>query len=74
MTSEAAPSVTSGVSVVRRNLLSDPHYTPYCGNENCRHRWPRTTFNGSQFVCRCGWASQFEAEFITQVKAVRNGC
>jgi hypothetical protein len=57
------------VSVVRDNLLSRPGYTPYCGAAPvCSFRMPRTTFDGKQFVCRCGWRSGFEAEFIEQYK------
>ena len=32
-------------------------------------RWPRTRFNGHQFVCpECGWKSDFEKEFIDEFK------
>lgn len=30
---------------------------------------PRTGFDGEQFKCICGWRSEFEPEFIAQVKA-----
>lgn len=53
-------------SIVRRNLLTQYGYTPYCGSDHCTWRWPRTTFNGAQFACRCGWKSGFEATFIAQ--------
>lgn len=56
------------MSIVRDNLLSQSGYTPYCGAENCRLRWPRTWFNGEQFQCGCGWHSGFEAEFIERYK------
>lgn len=56
------------LSTVRRNLLNQPGYTPYCGAEKCGGRWPRTFFNGSQFACACGWRSSFEAEFIEDYK------
>jgi hypothetical protein len=59
------------LSTVRRNLLAQPRYTPYCGAERCYLRWPRTTFNGSQFECRCGWKSTFEAEFIEEYRAAQ---
>jgi hypothetical protein len=57
------------MSTVRRNLLNELGYTPYCGNDGCYWRWPRTKFDGAQFVCRCGWRSGFEAEFIETYKA-----
>lgn len=53
-------------SIVRRNLMTQPGYTPYCGAGTCRFRWPRTAFNGRQFECICGWRSDFEPEFIEQ--------
>lgn len=57
------------MSIVRDNLLNRAGYTPYCGAAPvCRHRMPRTTFDGEQFVCRCGWRSGFDAEFIEQYK------
>jgi hypothetical protein len=59
------------VSTVRQNLLTRLGYTPYCGGERCYLRWPRTTFNGSQFACRCGWRSRFEPDFIEQYKAAQ---
>lgn len=59
------------MSIVRNNLLTQLYYTPYCGAETCRHRWPRTQFNGKQFACKCGWQSQFEPEFIEQYKAAQ---
>lgn len=30
---------------------------------------PRTRFNGSQFICSCGFQTNFEPEFIVQVIA-----
>ncbi len=57
-------------SIVRHNLMTRPGYTPYCGADRCPHRWPRTEFNGSQFVCSCGWSSHFEPEFIAEYKRV----
>lgn len=56
-------------SIVRRNLLTRPGYTPYCGNQRCSFHWPRTRFDGQQFICPCGWRSGFEAEFIERYKA-----
>lgn len=55
------------VSVVRRNLMTVPGYSPYCG-AMCRVM-PRTRFNGEQFVCPCcGWVSSFPKEFIDEYK------
>jgi hypothetical protein len=59
------------MSIVRENLLTRAHYTPYCGAERCYLRWPRTTFNGLQFACHCGWCSKFEPEFIERYKAAQ---
>lgn len=53
---------------VRKNLMNEPHYSPYCGNE-CR-TMPRTKFNGQQFRCPdCGWVSKFPEGFIAEYKA-----
>lgn len=54
------------VSTFRRNLMERPGYTPYCGADKCRLHWPRTSFNGKQFECGCGWQSGFESEFIAE--------
>ena len=59
------------MDVVRRNLLTERGYSPYCGADDCRHRWPRTQFDGEQFKCKCGWRSQFPADFIAQYKQIR---
>ncbi len=56
------------MSVVRHNLMNREGYTPYCGNDVCHFRWPRTTFKDNQFHCRCGWVSQFENQFIAAYK------
>lgn len=57
-------------SIVRNNLLNIEGYTPYCGSiGHCPY--PRTHFNGFQFVCKhCGWVSQFEEEFIQEYKSI----
>lgn len=57
------------MSIVRENLMKEPGYSPYCGNDKCHLRWPRTRWNGSQFTCRCGFVTQFDAEFIAAYKA-----
>lgn len=57
------------MSIVRDNLMTQPHYSPYCGQMDKRCSMPRTKFNGRQFVCpECGWVSQFDAEFIAAYK------
>lgn len=56
-------------SVVRNNLLTQPGYTPYCGADPCRLRWPRTVWDGAQFKCPCGWRSEFPADFIAEYRA-----
>jgi len=56
------------VSIVRENLILIKGYTPYCGNKSLCS-WPRTFFNGEQFVCKeCGWRSRFDKEFISEYK------
>lgn len=59
------------MNIVRDNLLTQFGYTPYCGNVTCGWHWPRTTFKGLQFHCRCGWVSAFEPEFIEQYRAAQ---
>jgi hypothetical protein len=66
------------MSIVRDNLMTRPGYSPYCGSELCKERqeyplrgqrWPRTKFNGEQFVCpKCNWVSEFPVEFIQEYK------
>lgn len=56
------------MSIVRQNLMNEPHYSPYCGSTNCRLHSPRTQFNGNQFQCGCGWESQFDPQFIKDYK------
>lgn len=55
-------------TIVRKNLMTQKGYTPYCGNMNCTVM-PRTFFNSKQFKCtRCTWVSQFPEDFITSYK------
>lgn len=55
------------VNVIRRNLMTEKGYTPYCGG-SCR-MMPRTKFNGDQFCCPdCGWCSTFPKQFIEEYK------
>lgn len=62
------------MNIVRTNLMNEPNYTPYCGKDSkCGGMWPRTQFNGKQFVCNaCGWESQFDDEFIKEYKSKWN--
>lgn len=55
-------------SIVRRNLLTRKNYSPYCGKDRCEQGWPRTTFNGNQFQCKCGWVSNIEESFMEVYK------
>ncbi len=58
-------------SIVRSNLMERPGYSPYCGNEACELRMPRSRWDGEQFKCSCGWRSSFDADFIARYKAKR---
>lgn len=72
MTMTATPeqiTTMCGDSIVRRNLLTVRGYTGYCGAEKCPLHWPRTTFDGEQFTCRCGFRTQMPADFIAFYKA-----
>ena len=54
------------MSTVRKNLLEDKYYTPYCGYCD---KMPRTVKFGDQFKCpNCAWVSQFPADFIKEYK------
>lgn len=57
------------MSIVRDNLMTREGYTPYCGNDACRFRMPRTTYKRGQFECLCGWRSGFEQDFIAKYEA-----
>lgn len=59
-------------SIVRKNLMADKNYTPYCGSERCHLLMPRTNFNGQQFTCKCGWVSTFPQDFIKRYKEKHN--
>ena len=62
------------LSIVRNNLLTRPGYSPYCGNESCCGRMPRTQYweYSKQFQCSaCGWESQYPADFIERYEAYR---
>jgi hypothetical protein len=55
--------------IVRKNLMNEKGYSPYCGDPNCP-TMPRTKFNKSlgQFYCSCGWLSEFPEEFIKEYR------
>lgn len=70
----------SSDSIVIRNMMSVPDYTPYCGNNKARHLLdgcdnPRTRFSflKGQFVCsKCGWQSSFTKDVIEKYKQFNN--
>lgn len=55
-------------SIVRENLMTRKGYTPYCGSSKVPTCMYRTTFNGQQFKCKCGWISSFPDDFIFRYK------
>jgi len=58
-------------SIVRDNLMKRPNYTGYCGAmENCSKGMIRTKWDPEkgQFVCSCGWVSQYPKEFIERYR------
>jgi hypothetical protein len=63
------------LTIVRENLMTQEGYTPYCGNNISRTDKggcdnPRTKWDGEQFGCpKCGWHSEFPADFILRYKA-----
>ena len=66
------------MSIVRNNLMTIPGYTSYCASDLCKprdqyplkgERWPRTQWNGQEFVCpKCGWESKLDDDFRKQYK------
>lgn len=57
-------------SIVRENLMTVSGYSPCWGLDyRCSEGMPRTRFDGEQFVCPCGWRSEFPTEFIDRYKA-----
>ena len=61
--------VEEDMSTIRENLMNEQGYTPYCGNDECWGRWPRTKYSAGQFHCQfCNWKSQFPPEFIEEYK------
>lgn len=61
-------------TVVRINLMKDKTYSPYCGSDNCKKGMPRTRWSASlnQFMCSCGWVSEFPKSFILKYKSKWN--
>lgn len=64
----------SELTVVRENLMNEPDYSPYCGNNVSRNELsgchnPRTYFINGQFKCpNCGWISKLPDDFIKRYK------
>jgi len=64
------------LSVVRTNLMNQEAYTGYCGNSWAEQAkkgcdMPRTEWvpELNQFKCsKCGWVSQYPADFIKRYK------
>lgn len=57
-----------GDSIIRRNLMTQEGYAPYCGNDKCK-LMPRTRFVLAQFQCpHCEWKSSFPNDFIRAYK------
>jgi len=63
-------------SIVRKNLLADKNYRPYCGNDKkdaCYNpRTERREIDG-QFICpNCKWVSKFPPDFIRDYNTVHH--
>ncbi|MEP3669943.1 MAG: hypothetical protein ABJN42_24805 [Roseibium sp.] len=52
-------------SIVRNNLMKRPGYMPYCGEAHL----VRLSFDGTQFVCTCGYRTEFTEDFIAGYKS-----
>jgi len=61
-------------SIVRQNLMDDPNYRPYCGNNGGGCYNPRTQLRpDGQFICpHCKWISSFPEDFVKRYKAKHN--
>lgn len=60
------------LTIVRENLMTIEGYSGYCGAmEKCTKGMPRTRWDKEreQFVCSCGWVSQYPKDFIERYKA-----
>lgn len=57
-------------TIVRENLMTDKNYSAFCGSMDCRLGMPRTLWNKdkNQFICKCGWVSEFPEDFIKRYK------
>ena len=57
-------------TIVRDNLMTQKDYSPYCGNDICKYCMPRTRWHSEkeQFICNCGWVSEFPLDFIERYK------
>lgn len=51
------------LEIIKTNLMNLEGYTPLCGNGNCQKR---TSFNGAQFICACGWSTLLDKEFVSK--------
>jgi hypothetical protein len=49
--------------VVRLNLLNRKGYTPYCSSPICTLDQPRTIRKANQFVCGCGFRTNYDWKF-----------
>lgn len=49
----------------RKKLLRSRHYSPGCFKCQSKTEWDSKV---SQFVCQCGWRSQFPGDFIRRYK------
>jgi len=56
-------------SIVRNNLMKRPGYTPYCGETHC---FNRTSWDGEQFRCRCGYRTEFPEAFLSPYRVRRD--
>lgn len=58
------------ITIVRQNLMTEKGYSLYCGRYYCSHNMPRTKWDATrdQFICACGWVSEFPKDFIDRYK------
>lgn len=64
--------MTKSFTIIQGNMMREKSYSPYCGNDHCKYRGPRTKFNGNQMECSCGWKSSFDNGFIKEYKEKHN--
>lgn len=53
-------------STVRNNLMKRPGYAPYWGVTRC---FNRTSWDGEQFRCSCGYRTEFPEAFLALYRA-----